>query len=164
MDASIVGKFHFYDCAEVQVGTLETLAMNEFHAVRVQHCHLSYAFVFVDTTGWKFTFSGDCRPSEELIKVGQGSDLLIHEATFEASMVEEAKQKKHCTITEAIDVGSKMKASHVMLTHFSQRYPKLPPLAQTVAMAFDLLSCRPTDCAWLASILPQIQQMVDDNN
>ena len=42
-----------------------------------------------------------------------------------------------------------MKASHCLLTHFSARYPKLPPMSEEaggdemqVAMAFDLMTLR----------------------
>lgn len=40
-----------------------------------------------------------------------------------------------------------MKASHCLLTHFSQRYPKLPQLSSTpsglvIAIAFDLMSVK----------------------
>jgi ribonuclease Z len=51
-----------------------------------------------------YNFS-DCRPSDELAKIGRNSDLLIHEATFDDS--ESAIIKKHSTITEAIAVGKK---------------------------------------------------------
>ncbi|KAJ0076391.1 hypothetical protein Patl1_34080 [Pistacia atlantica] len=45
-------------------------------------------------------------------------------ATFEDGMVEEAVAKNHSTTKEAIEVGSG--AYRIVLTHFSQRYPKIP--------------------------------------
>ena len=53
--------------------------------------------------------------------------LLVHEATFDDSeaMAREAQMKRHSTIGEALGVGAAMGAWRVLLTHFSQRYPKL---------------------------------------
>ena len=35
-----------------------------------------------------------------------------------------AKERKHSTVSQAIDVATKMEARATILTHFSQRYPK----------------------------------------
>ena len=39
-------------------------------------------------------------PCVSLIDIGRDSDLLIHEATMEDGMEEEAKKKTHCTISQ----------------------------------------------------------------
>lgn len=54
----------------------------------------------------------------------------------------QAKQKRHSTWEEALSVGKDCGAYRTVLTHFSQRYPKLPPgipveAADTAAVAFD---------------------------
>jgi ribonuclease Z len=68
----------------------------------------------------------------ELIQAGKaaGAKVLIHEATFgdEEGMQEMAVRKKHSTLAEALDVQRQMGATHLILTHFSQRYPKVPRL------------------------------------
>lgn len=61
----------------------------------------------------------------------EGVDLLLHEATFEDGMEEEAVLKRHSTVSEAIHIGKLMKAKTVVLTHFSQRYPKIPAYHHT---------------------------------
>ena len=38
-------------------------------------------------------------------------------------MQQDAECKRHCTTSEAVEVGTRMKAKHIVLTHFSQRYP-----------------------------------------
>lgn len=43
-------------------------------------------------------------------------------------MLEEAVAKNHCTIGEAVAAGQAAGAFLTMLTHFSQRYPKVPVL------------------------------------
>ncbi|VVT53971.1 uncharacterized protein SAPINGB_P003842 [Magnusiomyces paraingens] len=76
---------------------------------------------------FQVSYSGDTRPTEFFAKrVGFGSDLLIHEATHDNGLEAEAFKKKHSTISEAIGVARSMKAKYTILTHFSQRYPKLP--------------------------------------
>ena len=79
-------------------------------------------------TGFKFSYSGDCRPSRNFAKIGKGSTVLLHEATFDDDTKGDAIAKKHSTISEAIGVGVAMGARRVLLTHFSQRYSKLPSM------------------------------------
>ncbi|KAK3340603.1 hypothetical protein B0H65DRAFT_264733 [Neurospora tetraspora] len=91
----------------------------------VDHCLGATAAVFTWPSGLKISFSGDCRPSDAFAQIGKGSHLLIHECTFDDELIGEAKAKKHSTASEALDVGRKMGARRVLLTHFSQRYPKM---------------------------------------
>ncbi|KAH7632034.1 hypothetical protein B0T09DRAFT_113688 [Sordaria sp. MPI-SDFR-AT-0083] len=91
----------------------------------VDHCLGATAAVFTWPSGLKISFSGDCRPSDAFAHIGKGSHLLIHECTFDDELIGEARAKKHSTASEALDVGKKMGARRVLLTHFSQRYPKM---------------------------------------
>jgi ribonuclease Z len=127
----------------------EMLGVEALDCVPVKHAHLSYALVATFVGGAKIAFSGDCRPSDAFARKARGALLMVHEATFEESMTTEAKQKAHCTTTEAIDVATRAQAKHVVLTHFSQRYPKMPVMASAAAggedtpdvlTAIDLLS------------------------
>lgn len=130
----------------------ETLQITQLQCVPVKHAHLSYAAVVTFQDSMKIAFSGDCRPSDEFANAAHGAFLMIHEATFEDNMTQEAKQKAHSTTSEAIRVGRAAGAQHVVLTHFSQRYPKMPVLdgAETVTdghnpdvlTAIDMLSLR----------------------
>ena len=43
---------------------------------------------------------GDTMPCENLLKIGHGSNLLIHEATMEDGMEQEAKEKTHSTMSQ----------------------------------------------------------------
>lgn len=76
--------------------------------------------------GLKVSYSGDCRPSSGFARIGRDSTVLIHEATFDDEMRGDAEAKKHSTTSEAIGVGLAMRARRVVLTHFSQRYQKIP--------------------------------------
>lgn len=88
---------------------------------------------------FKVSYSGDTRPNLYSFSngIGKASDLLIHEATLENSKEEEAKLKRHCTINEAIDVSNNMKAKKLILTHFSQRYPKFPEISNNIVVQSD---------------------------
>jgi ribonuclease BN (tRNA processing enzyme) len=108
--------------AEVTSGALRGLT-----SVPVYHCKDSYGAVLQLSNGMKIVYSGDCRPSESLIRAGMGCDILIHEATFADDLAEDAVKKKHCTTSEAELVARKMNVTGVLvLTHFSQRYPLYP--------------------------------------
>ncbi|KGO63074.1 hypothetical protein PEX2_042740 [Penicillium expansum] len=92
---------------------------------RVKHCKGALAVSFVFSNGFKVSYSGDCRPSDKFAVIGQGSTVLIHEATFQHDMVGSARAKRHSTSSEAIEIGRRMQARAVLLTHFSQRYQKI---------------------------------------
>lgn len=94
----------------------------------VNHCHGAQAMCFNTRSGLKVSYSGDCRPSYKFADIGKGSHVLIHEATFEEDMRNEALAKKHSTAGEALLVAARMEAKSVVLTHFSQRYPKMANL------------------------------------
>ena len=74
---------------------------------------------------FKLSYSGDTRPSRPFTFIGRDSHVLIHEATFDDDMRVEAIAKKHSTAGEALTVAKAMNAKLVILTHFSQRYPKI---------------------------------------
>ncbi|XP_020538910.1 tRNAse Z TRZ4, mitochondrial isoform X2 [Jatropha curcas] len=134
----------------------------------VVHCPEAFGIVLQATKrlntigevipGWKLVYSGDTRPCQEVIEASHGATILIHEATFEDSMVEEAIAKNHSTTKEAIEVGDSAAAYRVILTHFSQRYPKIPALDEIsikkTCIAFDLMSINIADLPVLPNILP----------
>ncbi|KAF0300364.1 Ribonuclease Z, mitochondrial [Amphibalanus amphitrite] len=107
----------------------------------VRHCPLAYGMRLAHTEGQEVVYSGDTRPCDELVELGRGCDLLIHEATHEDELQEEAVLRAHSTVSEAIEVGVRMGARHVLLTHFSQRYASLPmlpePAPNNVGIAYD---------------------------
>lgn len=105
-----------------------SLPIAKLDTTRVSHCHGAQAISVTFTNGFKLSYSGDCRPSAQFAEIGKDSDVLIHEATFDDGMEGDAMAKRHCTIGEALGVAVAMRAKNVILTHFSQRYQKLPVL------------------------------------
>ncbi|KAI9846640.1 MAG: hypothetical protein M1838_001217 [Thelocarpon superellum] len=106
--------------------TAAAMGVSNIQAVDVSHCHGAMAVSLTFPTGFKFSYSGDCRPSNAFAQIGKGSTVLVHEATFDDELQGDAVAKKHSTTSEALGVGIAMGARRVLLTHFSQRYQKIP--------------------------------------
>ena len=125
----------------------EAMALTQLRSLAVEHCAQAYGLVLerasVDaelassngnngnatptpSPPFKVVFSGDTRPCEAVVAAAEGATLLVHEATFEDELADEAEAKNHCTTTEAIGVAARAGAFRTILTHFSQRYPKIP--------------------------------------
>lgn len=111
--------------------------------------------------GWKIVYSGDTRPCPELVEASQGATVLIHEATFEDALVDEAIARNHSTTQEAIEVGDAAGAYRIILTHFSQRYPKIPVFDEShmhkTCIAFDMMSINFADLHVLPRVLPYLK-------
>jgi len=138
----------------------------QLRCCEVVHCPQAYGIVVGDCVNhWKLCYSGDTRPCEELVKIGRNSTIAIHEATLEDGMEQEAEEKAHCTISEALDICDKMNAHRTILTHFSQRYPRIPLIKSSedrlkrVAVAFDFLRVNFKDLAQLPRTLPLLQAL-----
>jgi ribonuclease Z len=148
------------------INMMEVMGLKSVTTVPVEHCYLSSGIVVETLEGFKFTYSGDCRPSKELALIGQNSDLLIHEATFKDDLKEEAMMKNHSTISEAIGVGKEMNAKNVLLTHFSQKYPVMPEIVMdqfkddkmVVGIAFDMMKVKMCDFWKFRYIVPVLDK------
>uniref|UniRef100_I3L9W8 Zinc phosphodiesterase ELAC protein 2 n=1 Tax=Sus scrofa TaxID=9823 RepID=I3L9W8_PIG len=120
---------------------LETCGLKEFQTCLVRHCKHAFGCALVHPSGWKLVYSGDTMPCEALVQMGKDATLLIHEATLEDGLEEEAVEKTHSTTSQAIGVGMRMHAEFVLLNHFSQRYAKIPlfspDFTEKVGIAFD---------------------------
>nr|XP_053646177.1 ribonuclease Z, mitochondrial-like isoform X1 [Cherax quadricarinatus] len=116
------------------------LDMKRIDMTYVIHCPNSFGVAWSHKDGWKLVYSGDTMPCKGLVNIGKNCDVLIHEATMEDELEEDARLKTHCTTSQAIQVGRDMNARYILLTHFSQRYAKVPLLKELpaqVGIAFD---------------------------
>lgn len=144
--------------------------LGRLESIRVIHCAQSFGLVLESDTEhpWKIVYSGDTRPCPALVDAAKDATLLVHEATFDDGMQEEAEAKKHCTTREAVESGASSGAYRTILTHFSQRYPKVPVINDTfqdhVSIAFDLMSVRLTDLPRLPALVPAFKELFDDEN
>lgn len=99
---------------------LDALGITNLASFTVHHCHRAFGLVLEGKQGWKLAFSGDTRPCDRLVEYARDCTLLIHEATFEDDLQDEAVAKRHSTTSEAIEIGQKSKAFRTILTHFSR--------------------------------------------
>ncbi|CAK1360817.1 unnamed protein product [Cercospora beticola] len=127
----------YQDKLEAHTVPAEALQLSELEAVAVKHCHGARAVSVTLPSGFKVSYSGDCRPSEGFARIGKGSTVCIHEATFDDELQGDAEAKNHSTTSEALDIAQKMNARACILTHFSQRYQKFPILERVEASTAD---------------------------
>ncbi|KAB0794016.1 hypothetical protein PPYR_13636 [Photinus pyralis] len=140
-----------------------SLGMSDISTAYVRHCPNAFGVAFTSRTGYKICYSGDTMPSENLINLGMRCDLLIHEATMEDELEKEAVIKMHSTTSQAIEVGRNMNAKYILLTHFSQRYAKLPRFnenfSDNVGIAFDNMAIRLDELPLLHLFYPALRLM-----
>lgn len=99
-----------------------------------------------ERSGIKVAYSGDSRPCEEIVKLSENADLLIHESTFEDSEHEKAIETSHSTSTEAAKVAKYANVKKLILTHISPRYSEISCLEipakkifKNTEIAYDLM-------------------------
>eukprot|EP01054_Gregarina_sp_Poly1_P002744 Gregarina_sp_Poly_1__2743@NODE_175_length_12037_cov_139_596324_g155_i0_p1_GENE_NODE_175_length_12037_cov_139_596324_g155_i0NODE_175_length_12037_cov_139_596324_g155_i0_p1_ORF_typecomplete_len772_score102_04Lactamase_B_2/PF12706_7/1_6e03Lactamase_B_2/PF12706_7/2_7e28Lactamase_B/PF00753_27/7_5e08Lactamase_B_6/PF16661_5/6_5e05Lactamase_B_6/PF16661_5/1_1e03Lactamase_B_3/PF13483_6/0_2_NODE_175_length_12037_cov_139_596324_g155_i056727987 len=74
-------------------------------------------------------YSGDLMPDLVWTDFVRDCDCLLHEATFEDELENEAKKRLHCTTGDALNVALESSTPLLVLTHFSQRYPSIPKVS-----------------------------------
>ncbi|XP_035303528.1 zinc phosphodiesterase ELAC protein 2 isoform X3 [Cricetulus griseus] len=146
---------------------LETCDLEEFQTCLVRHCKHAFGCALVHSSGWKVVYSGDTMPCEALVQMGKDANLLIHEATLEDGLEEEAVEKTHSTTSQAINVGMRMNAKFIMLNHFSQRYAKIPLFSpdfnEKVGIAFDHMKVCFEDFPTVPKLIPSLKALFADD-
>lgn len=143
------------------------MGLSSLRTCYVIHCANAFGIALTINNAtdepFKLTYSGDCRPCDTLIELGMNSTLLIHEATMEDELFEDALAKNHSTVSQAIEQGRRMHAKYILLTHFSQRYAKIPRIEQhlveNVGIAFDNMEVVASDLCELNVLYPTMKVM-----
>jgi ribonuclease Z len=86
--------------------------------------------------GRKIVYAGDCAPGDATIEAAKGADLLIHEATFDSSMKDEASERMHSTAAQAAEVAKAAGVKRLALTHISPRYADTSQLLEEARAIF----------------------------
>ncbi|KAG9246398.1 hypothetical protein BJ878DRAFT_417060 [Calycina marina] len=145
----------------------KTYGLSCIQSCYVKHCRSAMAVVFDFPNGFRVAYSGDCRPSDYFARIGEDATLLIHEATFDDELRTDALAKNHSTTSEAMTVGLNMNARRILLTHFSQRYQKIPVLGennrdQVAIVAFDYMRCKIGDFAKVDAFRPALMKLYEE--
>lgn len=72
------------------------------------------------TKGLKVVYTGDTKPNDNVVKISQGADVLIHDSTFLEA--DEVKGKAHGDVKQAAMTAKKAKVKQLILTNISRRY------------------------------------------
>ncbi|MBI4393019.1 MAG: ribonuclease Z [Euryarchaeota archaeon] len=85
--------------------------------------------------GRKVAYSGDALPSESMVELAHGADVLIHDSTFHSDY-KEANEYGHSTSAQAAFIAKKAQVRKLILTHFSARYKDVRPLVEDARKVF----------------------------
>lgn len=94
-------------------------------------------------SGRKFSFVTDTLYKNTIAKEVQGSDLFICEGMFEDELIDQAREKKHMTASQAATIARDANVKRMCMIHYSPRYtdkelPKLLEQAKKIFPAAEL--------------------------
>ncbi len=86
--------------------------------------------------GRKIVYTGDTRPFDKFASFAEGSDLVIHEATFDDTLIDKAENDGHSTPSQAAKETKQANAKSLVLTHISARYTEASLLLEQARKIF----------------------------
>lgn len=86
--------------------------------------------------GRRVVYCTDTTPCDAAVELARDADLLIHEATYDASLAAEARERGHSTAAEAATIARRANAARLVLTHVSSRYTDASPLVAEARALF----------------------------
>jgi ribonuclease Z len=86
--------------------------------------------------GRKIVYSGDTRPTENVVELAKNADLLIHDGTLDDELTDKAYEDGHSTASQAAEIAKKAKVEWLILTHISARYKDADVLLEQARKIF----------------------------
>jgi len=84
--------------------------------------------------GLKVVYSGDTRPCDNILKISENADILIHDGTF---LEEDIEGKGHTDVKEAAKIAGKAGVKKLILTHISRRYTDTKEIEEQAKEVFE---------------------------
>lgn len=93
--------------------------------VAVGHYVPAWSMAIDGPQGERIVYAGDMGPTDVVVELAAGADLLILEATL-ANAAQDDPRRGHLTTDEAIEIARRANASHAILVHYpSDRRPEM---------------------------------------
>ena len=87
--------------------------------------------------GRRVVYTGDTRPTSDILEASRGADLLIHDGSLTHDLVEWARETMHSTAREAALLAKEADVRELILTHISSRYSDPSPILEDATAVFD---------------------------
>ena len=87
--------------------------------------------------GRKIVYTGDTKPFDAFANFAKGADLVIHDCTFDDSLVEKAGVDGHSTPSQAAAQAKAAEVKQLALSHISARYPNAGLLLEQAKKIFS---------------------------
>jgi len=84
-----------------------------------------------------YAFCSDTMYNENIISIIKNVDVLYHESTFLEAHAHLTQKTKHSTAKQAAIIAKKANAKHLILGHFSSRYPDLKDFKKEAQAIFQ---------------------------
>ena len=119
--AAMAERPHFFDDAfevrEYESGEWLEAGDLRFRPVPVGHYVPAWSMDIVGPDGARILYAGDMGPSDGVVELARGADMLILEATLESSAFDDLK-RGHLTTDEAIDHVVRSGVPQALLVHY----------------------------------------------
>jgi ribonuclease BN (tRNA processing enzyme) len=103
-----------FDVIEVEPGSELSVGPFRIRTAPMRHSVPTFG-VRVEADGAALAYSADTGPTDELIRLGRGCDLLVAEASWQADGIE--RPPIHMTAKEAGEMATQAGAGRLLLTH-----------------------------------------------
>jgi len=87
--------------------------------------------------GRRIVYTGDTRPTDEVLEASRGADLLIHDSSLAHDLIGWARETMHSTAREAALLAKEAGVRELILTHISSRYADPSPILDDAREVFD---------------------------
>ena len=98
----------------------ETFTLGELRTRMIPGLHYvpAWGVEVTDPAGRRLVYAGDTGPNDELVRIAQGADLFVCEATL-ANPAHDDPKRGHLTADEALDIAEAAGVGQTVLVHYA---------------------------------------------